>query len=370
MRVLTVEGTPYEMGRQHGAHALGWRSFLLRRIQRRLALLFDDERVESWYREAVDTLLEIGQPFLDYARGQAESLGVDSDTLLRFCLASYLEDRLRAAEVVAEGCTAWAASGPWVARGETLLVKNRDQKFDLLGLQRLAYARPAHGYCYICLTTLGWPGLASSGINAAGLAVADTHVRSTDVGPGLPRWWAMMTILEQFVNVEEALDYLKSIPRLGNGNLVLADSTGAIAVFEDAHERCGIRRPEGHYIVATNHFVTPDLRERCLLKDIGKKGDTLARKERMEQALAEARGFVSPSWARVMMCAVDGIGALCWQNEKRDEGTISTAILSPSRRTIWARHGRLWHGAYRRFICPDSKEEAPRAVPVVAWGIE
>ncbi|MGB9593529.1 MAG: C45 family autoproteolytic acyltransferase/hydrolase, partial [Anaerolineae bacterium] len=253
--------------------------------------------------------------------------------------------------VVAEGCTAWAARPDWTENGQPILAKNRDQSMNLLGLQCVVRARPTNGYPYIAVTTVGWPGLASSGINAAGLAVADTHVRSTDLGPGLPRWWLMMHILERCETVGEALDYLSSAPRLGNGNVVLADARGDIAVFEEGHSAFGIRMPEGDqgYLVATNHFVTASLRDKCRLEDLGRKGDTVARKARMEAALAEAKGQVSGSWARAMMSSVDGIGAICWEDREKKVGTISTAILSPARRTMWVRHGRLWHGRFRRF---------------------
>jgi hypothetical protein len=342
---------------------------LLRRIHRRIQPLAQSAEVEEWFREAVGLLREVGRPFLEYAQGQAEAIEIEPDLLLRFCLVSYLEDRQKSAPpIAAEGCTAWAATGDSVEGGGTLLVKNRDQRLDNLGLQRLVYARPEQGHGYIGLTTLGWPGLASSGLNSVGLSVADTHVCSTDLGPGLPRWWLMVAILEQCGTVEEAVDYLKAVPRLGNGNLVLADAAGAVAVFEEGHAHLGIRRPDGNggYVVATNHFVTDALRDKCRLEDLGKKGDTLARKARMEAALAEARGSVSPSWARVMMSTVDGLGALCWQDEARGVGTISTAILSPQKRTLGVRHGKLWRGKVRQFLCPEKK----RLGPTVSWWIE
>lgn len=352
MRVLNLEGTHYEMGRRHGEQAGPLGPLLLRRIRRRLQGLPPNPLADAWYGEVVALLERDAPGFLQYAQGQAEGLGMDRDLLLRFSLASYLEDRAKSpSAVAAEGCTAWAARPDWTQNGQPILAKNRDQSVNLLGLQCLVRARPANGHPYLGLTTFGWPGLASSGVNAAGLAVADTHVRSTDLGPGLPRWWLMMSILERYETVGEALDYLAAVPRLGNGNVVLADARGAVAVFEEGHAHFGIRMPEEGqgYVVATNHFVTDALRDRCRLEDLGRRGDTLARKARMEAALAEARGSVSPSWARAMMSSVDGIGAICWEDRERKVGTISTIILSPKGRTAWVRHGRLWHGRFLRF---------------------
>ncbi|MBC7258986.1 MAG: hypothetical protein H5T65_07035 [Chloroflexi bacterium] len=355
MRVLTLEGTPYEMGLQYGALPGPLRQFVVARIYRRLRRLVPHPQTEAWYAEVLALLEHEAEGFLQYVQGQTDGLGIERDVLLRFSLASYLEDRAQASAAVAEGCTAWAARPDWTETGQPLLAKNRDQNLEQLGLQCVVRARPTSGYPYVGVTALGWPGLASSGLNAAGLAVADTHVPSTDLGPGLPRWWMMVCILERCRTVGEALDYLTAAPRLGNGNLVLADAQGAIAVFEEGHAHFGIRTPEDEqgYLVASNHFVTDLLRNRCRLEGLGKKGDTLARKARMEAALAEAKGVVSPSWARVIMSSADGTGALCWQDPERHCGTISTVIVSPATGTIWVRHGWMWHGRFRRFVMSD-----------------
>jgi len=116
--------------------------------------------------------------------------------------------------------------------------------------------------------------------------------------------------------------------------------------------------------------VTDALRDKCHLEDLGKKGDTLVRKTRMEAALAEARGIVSPSWARVMMSTVDGLGALCWLDEARGIGTISTAILSPGKRRLWVRHGKLWRGRYRQFVCPEKKATSANGVLMDRVGLQ
>lgn len=352
MRVLNLEGTHYEMGRRQGELSAPWRSLLLRRIHHRLENLPAHPLLDVWYGEVIALLEREAPAFLQYAEGQADGLGMDCNLLLRFSLASYLEDMAKDAVGAAVGsCTTWAAGSSWTQNGQPILAKNRDQRIDQLELQWVVYARPADGFRYFGVTTLGWPGLASSGINVAGLAVADTHVPSKDLGPGLPRWWLMVSILEQCQSVGEALDYLVTVPRLGNGILVLADASGGIAAFEEGHAHFGIRTPTdgAGYVVATNHFVTNALRDMCRLENLGKKGDSIARKARMEAALAEAKGQVSVSWARVMMSSVDGIGAPCWLDTERNVGTISTAILSPAKRMAWVRHGRVWHGRFQRF---------------------
>jgi hypothetical protein len=343
------------MGVQHGQYARRWRSFLLRAMEGRVRPPAEHPQVETWFREVVDLLAESARPFMEYARGQAAALDLDTTRLLGFCLTSYLEDRLRVpGQRAPDGCTAWAAGTEWTQDGQSIVAKNRDQSLGSLPLQAVVEACPLNGRPYVAVTTLGWPGVASSGINVAGLAIADTHVLSTDLGPGFPRWWLMMAILEQLSSVPEALDYLRTAPRLGNGNLVLADAAGRVALFEEGHSHFGLRGPTGGFVVATNHFTTAELRDSCLVEATGQPGDTLARRRRMEAALAAARGMVSPSRARLWMARSGEAGAPSWQNDAETVGTISTAILAPGARTLWVRHGRLSRGRFRRFVCSEA----------------
>ncbi|MDH7489764.1 MAG: hypothetical protein QHH80_09665, partial [Anaerolineae bacterium] len=136
MRVLTLEGTHYEMGFQHGTLIAPMRPLLSRRIHSRLQKLPPHPLTDVWYGEVVALLEREAPGFLQYAQGQADGLGVDRNLLLRFSLASYLEDRAKSpVAIVAEGCTAWAARPDWTQTGQPILAKNRDQSLNLLGLQ-------------------------------------------------------------------------------------------------------------------------------------------------------------------------------------------------------------------------------------------
>ncbi len=48
----------------------------------------------------------------------------------------------------------------------------------------------------------------------------------------------MMHLLQNHDTVLSALDYLRSVPRLGRNNLVLTDLQGDMVVFEIGHRRC------------------------------------------------------------------------------------------------------------------------------------
>jgi isopenicillin-N N-acyltransferase like protein len=207
-----------------------------------------------------------------------------------------------------DGCTTWAAAGHATAGGSPLLVKNRDYHQSHVALQCLAHLIPAQGYAYTCLGSAGSPNVFSSGINERGLAVADTHVLSRDIGPGLPRFSLMREILEQHATTASALDYLRSVSHMGAGTLTLADASGHLAVCESGHrhseyrERISAEREDVSFLVSTNHFMGPNLIDQWVEDEpTTLLGNSLARHERVASALRNAGGGVDIVWAQDLM---------------------------------------------------------------------
>jgi hypothetical protein len=233
-------------------------------------------------------------------RGQAEALDLEFETLLRYDLVTYLRDDLLVRRTSdSEGCTTWAASAPATADGQPILVKNRDYRPEHLPLQVVVQARPDSGYRYTYISSAGSPGVFSAGMNEAGLAVADTHVYSRDLGPGLPDYALMRHILETHNQTASALDYLRSVPRLGRNNLILADSNGHLAVFESGNTRYGLFERRGGSLVNTNHFASPEMRDFYAEVDPPEaRGRTNRRFERVTNALHAGWGQIDLPFAQ------------------------------------------------------------------------
>ena len=237
----------------------------------------------------------------------------------------------------------WAASPPKTKAGEVILAKNRDYRVDHRPLQSMAYVAPASGYRYLTLTSAGSPGVYSSGINEAGLAVADTHVVSRDIGPGVPRYGLMMMLLERCDTVSSARDYLTSVPHMGGGNVVVADAAGGLLLCESAWSGPVCVAPEDGFVVATNHFVSDALREAWVEVDRGAlRGNSLARRAYLEARLSRAGGNVDVRWAHDVMSYRDGPGTSVCRDESMEEGvaTISLSVYLPA-----TREALVWNGS-------------------------
>jgi isopenicillin-N N-acyltransferase like protein len=246
MIVLSLHGDHYQMGRQHGQQVYDLRPYIVEAIDARLNVL--DERGAA--EERAKLLNELERAWNEHARstmamlkGMADALELPFARLFHYAAASYVEAVLFAESCCGEGCTAWAASGPNTRGGAPILAKNRDLHFGHQPLKALAYATPQKGHRYLYATSIGSPAVYSSGINELGLTIADTHVSSKDLGPGLARYTLMMDVLEQCSTVTSAINYLQRVPRVGGGNLILADAMGDVAVFEAGYHQWGLIRP-------------------------------------------------------------------------------------------------------------------------------
>lgn len=337
------------MGFQHGRQVLDLRPLIVDAASRRLAAL-QNSPTHSLIEELEQVWEVRARSTLDMLAGMSEALDLDASMLLRYAAASYLEDRQRE-PADAEGCTIWAASGPATVDGLPLLTKNRDYSLTHLPLQAVARATPQDGYRYLYVTSAGSPGVFSSGMNEKGLAIADTHVPSSDNGPGLPRYTLMMELLEHHASVTSALKYLKATPRMGPGNLVMVDVEGEMAVFEVGHRNCGIVPSTNHVVAATNHFVTSALRGYNVKRGGGGTDDeSAARYQSIHQQLSRNWGALSVDRARSIMARhADGEAAICRHDLSGSGGTISNATFLPAEPSLWFCNGRPCEGRYERY---------------------
>ncbi len=359
MKVIRLQGNHYQMGYQHGREVLNLRPVVLETIERRLSLLPQAEQgLKQRAKELLEALESLDQPVMQMLRGIADALNVEFTLLFEYAMASYLEDwGASPTQQVAVECTVWAASDGATADGQPLLVKNRDRP-EQSDQQLIALAQPEHGYRYGYITSAGAPGVFSSGLNEAGLAVADARVRTVDVGPGLPSFSLMMHLLEEHATVSSALDYLTNASRLGGSNLVLADAGGNLAVFESGHHNCGVIKAENSFVVSTNHFVTPQLCSKWIEKEEPHlRGNSQRRYEVVREALQQAWGRIDVAWAQELMARHGGpLDSLCRHAELGGcSVTISTTILLPATRSFWACFGHPCQGKYHFFFVKEDK---------------
>jgi predicted choloylglycine hydrolase len=352
---LRLQGDHHSMGRQHGSQVRELRHLIVEAITilfQRIEQDSPNERFEYLVSETDYFLKNAKAPILDMIRGLSESLELEYERLLRYTLMGYLHDYLRTRSMEGEGCTTWAASGMYTADQVPILIKNRDYRPEHLPLQVVIFAAPENGHRYLCVGSAGSPGVGSAGINEAGLAVADTHVCSTDLGPGYPDCSLMMHLLERYDHVDAAVNFLKSETRMGRNSLILVDDQGSMAVFEIGHVRYGLIRGRNGPLVNTNHFMDPAMTGSFVdLSPMEIKGNTYHRYAKVRNELQVAQGSIDTAFSQRLMATHAGpLKSLCrHERESSDTITISTTILLPAQRKMLFNHGYACQADYTEY---------------------
>jgi len=285
--------------------------------------------------------------------GIAGGFGLDPEALFAHLHLGTLRDLSGGGDPVEEdGCSAWAVpAGP----DGPMVVKNRDYSGVHLGIQQVAlHSGPdiATG-AMLCVGSLGSPGAYSSGINAAGLALADTQVAVATHRVGWLRYFLMTRLLATCATVDEALDFIRRVPHAGGGTLILADVGGAVAAVELG--AAGPQVATGPVVWRTNHYVLPGL-EGETLYPFGDLvvGNSAARFDYLRDRLP-GHPWDGPAAAQLMRThagSAPNAAPLCQHGEGGDSETLSSSIYSCTLRTLTFSEGRPCAGHWLKYRIP------------------
>lgn len=329
MDILSLTGPAHARGlaQATGADAAQIRRATVGRVeQARGDGVFDSAAMA--YLQAQRAFMQAADPEgLAELAGIAEGFGLAEPDLFQHLHLGTLRDMKGGAAMI-DGCSAWAvADGP----DGPLVVKNRDFSGLHLGIQRVArHVGPdVKTGAMLCLGSLGSPGAYSSGMNAAGLALADTQVPVTTHRVGWLRYFLMTRILAGCSDVAEALAFIKSVPHAGGGTLILADRGGDTAAVELG--AAGPQITSGGTVWRTNHYISDALAADTLKPG----GDVIAGNSPARFACLAAR-LPGCEWsvamARQLMATHPDDGAdaapICQHGEGDGTQTISSVVYS------------------------------------------
>lgn len=298
--------------------------------------------------------------------GIAEGFGLPEDQVFDYLHCSSAMDIAALPEHDPDGCTSFALATP--AHG-ALLAKNRDYRNEHVAIQRvMRHADPAwNGREILVVGSLGSPGNFSSGINNAGLAVADTASRTTDMGPGFHRYFLLTWLLVHCASVDEALAAIRRTTHTGSGLLVLADETGAVASVELGHRRVGIECGVAGRTGRTNHFVTPAMAPYNLkVADSARSRTNSAQRwVALQPLLAGLPANAAPGDAASLLCHHDPLGhaGFCRHGGDDLSTTIAGAIYATRDRTLHAAFGQPCSAPWRRYALSSPAAAAAAQIP-------
>jgi isopenicillin-N N-acyltransferase like protein len=255
--VLTLEGTPEEIGEQHGVLALKPASKLLQYPRE----LLKAHSVEiAWpliVRTAKSMYPQFPVDFRKELESAAGSADVDKECMIvgntMFDIKKFI------------ACSTLVVDADHSATKQPLFGRNLD--FPTLGYLHhytvVEVCRPEGKHPFV---SIGFPGMLGclSGMNDAGLTVAVLEVYasgddSTRLDPkGVPYALCFRRVLEDCTTIDEAEKALKEMKRTTMVNLAVCDRIGS-AVFEITPKTVNRRPAEKGICACTNHFRTKGL---------------------------------------------------------------------------------------------------------------
>jgi hypothetical protein len=255
--VILLQGSPEEIGRQHGtlaAKAVAPFTALPKEILK-------EHGVEgAWPLVAAASRTLVKRVSEDHQREMAtmiETSGIDRDMIT---VGNTMLELRRLG-----GCSALVAIGGRSATAGPLFGRNLDfpthgvlHKFGLVLI-----VRPDGKHAFV---SVGMPGAVgvSSGMNDSGLSVAALDVyESADESSmfdaeGVPLMFCYRRLLEECASVDEAEKLMRTLKPTTWANLVVCDAKEA-AVFELTPKSLVVRRPDDGLLACTNHFRTKEL---------------------------------------------------------------------------------------------------------------
>ena len=250
--VLTVCGTPEEMGEQHGVLALKPAAALVTHFDGYLKQKGLDTIKPVLFAASQGFFQRFPEPYRVEIEAMIKAAGVDRNLVVLGNASSDLQNIL--------GCSGLLVSAERSATGGALYGRNFDFRGDdLIAEYSLVIVyRPTGRKAFAMVT---FPGLlaASVGINEDCLVLGANTARRTGDGSlpfdpgGIPYFVSAREVMEGCASVDEFEQWIRGHSRTTQGILLGCDP-GRQAVFEITTRNVGVRQPEDGLVCCTNHF--------------------------------------------------------------------------------------------------------------------
>ena len=249
---LSLKGTPYERGFQHGQRFANDISASINHFKGELQQPALVEAIDKTIALIEERFPEINQEI----RGIAQGAGVP------FVDAFLFNNRAIVSQLNQEACSNIVVE----SSDAVMLGMNKDRPSPIPAYDKYFLKRvyPKDGYAFIGYGHIGriW----GHGMNEKGLCTAGTAAhpeRNQAQLPSIGSYFLPPLLLSRCKDVSEALALLEKIdPVCDAGNFMLCDASGAMVVVEITPEKRVVRKPSKHQIAATTFFASGEIPHR------------------------------------------------------------------------------------------------------------
>ncbi|MHA1792539.1 MAG: C45 family autoproteolytic acyltransferase/hydrolase [Promethearchaeota archaeon] len=164
---------------------------------------------------------------------------------------------------VSQGCTTIALDAALMETGHVSVARNFDYARFILPFLCIRKNEPRGFLKSMDITAAPLPGT-FNGFNEEGVFISTNEAFPIKDGirkPGLSASLMIQEALETCNTTQEVIDLFKKKPRGSCNIITVADKSGDLVSIEYTSEELHVVLPEdeNHYLVATNHYITPEL---------------------------------------------------------------------------------------------------------------
>ncbi|MFW9923455.1 MAG: C45 family autoproteolytic acyltransferase/hydrolase [Candidatus Thorarchaeota archaeon] len=206
------------------------------------------EKSKTYEREVNDYCPGLLDEFL----GMAEGARVDYQSIIALeCTPFRLQPQ----------CLVFGISGSYTRSGKPLLIRNHEWD-EREGKNLTICSVHPKGKLASYGFTFHWPLVSRyGGINEAGLALSLASTSFHNFGPGVIMNIAMRWILDNFKTTEEAVEFIKKIPKVWGTSYIIIDKNETLAKIQALRPKTIVTYPEKGFDMVSMVFEDPELRE-------------------------------------------------------------------------------------------------------------
>ncbi|MFX1255314.1 MAG: C45 family autoproteolytic acyltransferase/hydrolase [Promethearchaeota archaeon] len=244
-----VSGSYYDMGLQIGEQLKQVKIEIEKSTNSAFPPTFSSEKLDLAMKfEAA--VKKHAPELLEEMRGIADESGFEYTTLVAYELTPY---RLQ------PSCLVMAVSGEYTRNGMPVLARNHEWIEEDSQFLTLCYSKPNNKLGSFGFTFAGMSLSRFGGINEAGLALSSASTNFTNSGPGVMFNVAKRWILDNCKTTEEAIAFLKKIPKTWGTTYLIIDKNNTIAKVEAHREKTKVTKIENGFGFVSLLFDSPEM---------------------------------------------------------------------------------------------------------------
>ena len=334
--LITVRGTSYEMGRQHGEQAGPLIERYLLWIERLTQLPRDT--LCSNALQFVPRMEALSPAFVEEVRGLADGAGISFEE------AVLCQVRAEAAQGEAEACSAFALTGEATAGGATLAGQNQDLKPEYADVTIVLHVQPTDGRPRAVMVTFAGQ-LGYAGMNEHGVAHFANSLYDAPWQLGLPHYPLKRLILEQR-SVDDCVRLYRDHRTCSAANVVLCDGAGSVGDIEVRPEEIAVYtddHPDTR--LHTNHYVTPQFAP----FETNSLADSCPRLDRLRELVQEQWGQITVDTMKMILADHQGDpGGICRHGEEQMH-SVAGYVADPDAGVFHVRRGHGCLGTWTTY---------------------